>query len=63
MGNNLLFTMKCLLPLFMGGLAVLNSCKEDHPVIMMIPGREVMLTMSMYTLMTAMIMVSAVRNI
>lgn len=33
MGNNLLFTMKCLLPLFMGGLAVLNSCKEDHPVI------------------------------
>lgn len=29
----------------------------------MIPGREVMLTMSMYTLMTAMIMVSAVRNI
>nr|WP_230325547.1 carbohydrate-binding protein [Bacteroides finegoldii] len=25
--------MKCLLPLFMGGLAVLNSCKEDHPVI------------------------------
>lgn len=33
MGNNLLFTMKCLFPLFMGGLAVLNSCKEDHPVI------------------------------
>lgn len=33
MGNNLLFTMKCLFPLFMGGLAILNSCKEDHPVI------------------------------
>lgn len=64
MGNNLLFTMKCLFPLFMGGLAVLNSCKEDHPVINEISGAgKVMLTMSMYTLMTAMIMVSAVRNI
>lgn len=40
MGNNLLFTMKCLLPLFMGGLAVLNSCKEDHPVINDDSGQE-----------------------
>ena len=33
MGKKMLFTMKYLFPLFMGGLAVLNSCKEDRPVI------------------------------
>ena len=39
MGHNLLFTLRCFLPLFLGGMIALNSCKEERASINDDPGQ------------------------
>ena len=39
MGHNLLFALRCFLPLFLGGMIALNSCKEERASINDDPGQ------------------------
>ncbi len=63
MGHNLLFALRYFLPLFLGGMIALNSCKEERASINDDRDRGTKAAMNMSMLMTAMTMGSVARNI